>query len=41
MIMIFLGFTETNGLELQEIPEPSSTVLIGLSGLTLILRRRK
>lgn len=29
------------GVIIEEIPEPSSTALLGLAGLTLILRRRK
>lgn len=31
----------TDGLQLEIVPEPSSTALLGLGGLALILRRRK
>ena len=36
-----LGSTTWNGLNVETIPEPSSTALLGLGGLALILRRRK
>ena len=30
-----------NGLQINQVPEPSTTALLGLGGLALILRRRK
>ena len=35
------GSTTWNALDLQVVPEPSTTALLGLGGLALILRRRK
>lgn len=35
------AFNGADGVQIQSIPEPSSSALLGLAGLTLILRRRK
>ena len=35
------SFSGSTGTALSQVPEPSSTALLGLSGLALILRRRK
>ncbi len=35
------NFMSVNGIQIVQVPEPSSTALLGLGGLALILRRRK
>ncbi len=35
------GTYDVDSLTLTQVPEPSSTALLGLGGLALILRRRK